>query len=58
MSNINKRLLNLEKISSRHNNKLVGQEEIIRSFKHDVQNINNISKNFSYSKYIGIANNG
>ena len=47
MSNINKRLLNLERIILDINNKL-NQEELMRSFKSDVQNINNISKKFSY----------
>ena len=52
MSNINKKLLNLERISSTPLNNTISQEEMMRSFKSDVQNINNISRRFKYIKYL------
>ena len=58
MSNINKKLLNLERISSTPLNNTISQEEMMRSFKSDVQNINNISRRFKYIKYLGTGNQG
>ena len=58
MSNINRKLLNLERISSTPLNNTMSQEEMMRSFKSDVQNINNISRRFKYIKYLGTGNQG
>ena len=52
MSNINKKLLNLERVSSTPLNSTVSKDEMMRSFKSDVQNINNISRRFKYVKYL------
>ena len=58
MSNINKKLLNLERVSSTPLNSTVSKDEMMRSFKSDVQNINNISRRFKYVKYLGNGNQG
>lgn len=58
MSNINKKLLNLERVDSRHQDNNLNQEQLMRSFKSDVQNINNISGRFRYVKYLGKGNQG
>ena len=58
MSNINKRFLNLDRLDSKQQNNTVNKEELMRSFKSDVQNINQISRKYNYVKYLGKGRQG